>query len=69
MPSYAEQTLQSGVVYQKSNRIYHVHTDAPDQAALIAVCELFDRLHKQLVYPEAAPQPPGSSRGGRSRQG
>jgi ribosome biogenesis GTPase len=55
MPSYDHETLQNGVVYRKSNGIYHVQGDAPEQEGQLAVCELSNRLHKQLVYPEAAP--------------
>jgi len=50
MPSFDEQTLQQGVVYKKSNGIYHVL--AGEQ---LTVCELSNRLHKELIYPEAAP--------------
>ena len=50
MPSVDEQSLRSGVVFRKSNGIYAVH--GPDA---LETCELSNRLHKDLVYPDAAP--------------
>jgi ribosome biogenesis GTPase / thiamine phosphate phosphatase len=49
MTSVDEHTLRSGVVFRKSNGIYAVRS----QDAL-EICELSNRLHKDLVYPEAA---------------
>jgi len=49
MSSVDENALRTGVVFRKSNGIYAVR----GQDAL-EICELSNRLHKDLVYPTAA---------------
>jgi ribosome biogenesis GTPase / thiamine phosphate phosphatase len=50
MPSYKEHTLLEGVVFRKSNGIYAVRSGEQ-----MVTCELSNLLHKDLVYPIAAP--------------